>query len=234
MVKRTTHRVAHWSMLSNAYGDGTIPKSFNTGSNNEGSPNTGSPNTGSPSTGSPNKESPGKGSTSTDIPGTGSPSKGSPKKDRTGSPSMDIPGTGRGSLNEALTTQVATEVAVGALRLTFSKQAMRSGVTVWWQGRGSLSSGGSSNGGSSYGYSSHVDSGSKAGGVSCAQVKFFGKAGCQGKEVDSMVNTATAAKSPSTKKKLRSWASVASVLCAVPEQQKEDTPQQPHQTGVTP
>ncbi|CAI5977030.1 unnamed protein product, partial [Closterium sp. NIES-64] len=113
------------------------------------------------------------------------------------------------------------------------KAARGRSLQVWWKGRG-----GSSYGGSSYGYASNVDSGStgggKAGGVSCSQVKLFGKGGCQGKEVDCLVNSnSTAVMSPSTKKKLPQGASVASVLCAVPEQPKEepqpkeDTPQQP-------
>ncbi|CAI5458204.1 unnamed protein product [Closterium sp. Yama58-4] len=166
----------------------------NTGSPSKGNPSKGSPSTDIPNTGSPNKGSPGKGSPGTDIPNTGSPNKGSPGK---GSPGTDIPNTG--SPSEASSTQVATEVAVGGLRLTFSKQrcvsvpkkARRSSVTVWWHGRG-----GTSNGGYGYGYSSRVDPGSAAGSVAgsawCAQVKFFRKGGCQGEEVDSVVNPGAA------------------------------------------
>ncbi|CAI5485255.1 unnamed protein product [Closterium sp. Naga37s-1] len=51
-------------------------------------------------------------------------------------------------------------------------------------------------------------------GLYCSQIKFFEKGGCQGTELDSMVNLSnTGAKFPSNKKALRKWASVASVLC---------------------
>ncbi|CAI5534139.1 unnamed protein product [Closterium sp. Naga37s-1] len=182
--------MAHRNLLSAMYGDGTVPKSPDKGNTNEGSPDKGSPSKGSPST------------------STGSASE-APSK---------------GTTSEAPSMQVATEVAVGGLRLTFSKQrcvsvpkkaARQRNVKVWWQGRA-----GSSNGGSGYGgyggHSSYGGPGSKARGVpgvACEQIQFFGGSGCQGKEVDSMVNpgTTAAAKVPSSEKKISKWASVASV-----------------------
>ncbi|CAI5458192.1 unnamed protein product, partial [Closterium sp. Yama58-4] len=110
---------------------------------------------------------------------------------------------------------VATEVDVGTSRLSFSakrcvsvpKKAMRSNVTVWWKGSDPSSSAG--------GASSSPGSGSAAKGVQCAQVKFFGKAGCKGKAVDNAVNPRTAGMLlfPSSEKTVSKWASVASVLC---------------------
>ncbi|CAI5514436.1 unnamed protein product, partial [Closterium sp. Naga37s-1] len=114
------------------------------------------------------------------------------------------------------TSGVTTTVLLGAARLSFSKQrcmsvgkkAGRKSVKVWWNGRGGSSS---------------VGSGGEATGVACSQVKFFGKRGCQGKVVDSMVNPGTTdAMFPSSEKKLRKGASVASVQCDVPEQQQEE------------
>ncbi|CAI5458193.1 unnamed protein product [Closterium sp. Yama58-4] len=192
-----------------------------------------------------------------------------PKSTSTGSTSTGSSSTG--STSEAPTMQVATEVEVGGLQWSFSKQrcvsvpkeAARQGtVKVWWTGGGGSSNGaysghsassywGASNGGSSKGgYLSHIgsgyggsskgefsghmgsgygglsyggssygglsyggysghrnsgyggsahtgssnggssnsDSSSEAQGVPCAQVKFFGEEGCQGEEVDSVVN----------------------------------------------
>ncbi|CAI5467143.1 unnamed protein product [Closterium sp. Yama58-4] len=114
------------------------------------------------------------------------------------------------------TSGVSTTVVLGTARLSFSRQrcvsmpkkAGRKSVKVWWNGRGGLS---------------NVGSGGEATGVACSQVKLFGKRGCQGKVVDSMVNPGmTEAMFPSSETKLRKGASVASVLCNVPEQQQEE------------
>ncbi|CAI5534152.1 unnamed protein product, partial [Closterium sp. Naga37s-1] len=132
-------------------------------------------------------------STTTDST-TGTPADGG------GSLADGIPNPTRSILNEGSPLQFATTVAVGKARLSFgsqrcvnvSKKARGKGAQVWWKGANS-----------------------KAKGFSCSQIKFFGKGGCQGEELDSMVNpgTATAAKFPSNKKALSNWASVASVLC---------------------
>ncbi|CAI5458232.1 unnamed protein product [Closterium sp. Yama58-4] len=66
--------------------------------------------------------------------------------------------------------------------------------------------------------SSKVDSGSgsKPGAISCSQIKFFEKARCQGKEVDSMVQPATPAGEFSfSGKSILTSAPMLSVLCTV-------------------
>ncbi|CAI7896782.1 unnamed protein product [Closterium sp. NIES-54] len=127
-----------------------------------------------------------------------------------------------GSTSGVSVLPVTTTVVLGPAQLTFSKQRCASvpkkavkqrNAQVWWSGpKGS----------------SKANSGGKATGVACSQVKFFGKDGCQGKEIDSMANPGTTTAVKNTKKQLQKGVSVASVLCALPEQQqKEDSPQQP-------
>ncbi|CAI5534150.1 unnamed protein product [Closterium sp. Naga37s-1] len=118
---------------------------------------------------------------------------------------------------------VATEVEVGATRLSFSskrcvsvaKKAMRRNVTVWWKGSDPSSSSAGGGSGSAAGSTAGSAAGGTAKGVQCAQVKFFGKAGCKGKALDSAVNPRTAGMLlfPSSEKAISKWASVASVLC---------------------
>ncbi|CAI5514440.1 unnamed protein product, partial [Closterium sp. Naga37s-1] len=118
--------------------------------------------------------------------------------------------------------QVATEVELGATRLSFSskrcvsvtKKVMRSNVTVWWKGSDPSSS--SSGSGSTAGGTAGSTAGGTAKGVQCAQVKFFKKAGCKGTALDSVGNPRTAGDTspfPSSGKAVSKWASVLSVLC---------------------
>ncbi|CAI5514431.1 unnamed protein product [Closterium sp. Naga37s-1] len=127
-----------------------------------------------------------------------------------------------GSTSGVSVLPVTTTVVLGPAQLTFSKQRCASvpkkavkqrNAQVWWSGpKGS----------------SKANSGGKATGVACSQVKFFGKDGCQGKEIDSMANPGTTTAVKNTKKQLQKGVFVASVLCALPEQQqKENSPQQP-------
>ncbi|CAI5988024.1 unnamed protein product, partial [Closterium sp. NIES-64] len=122
--------------------------------------------------------------------------------------------------------QVATEVEVGATRLSFSskrcvsvtKKAMRRNVTVWWKGSdpSSSSAGGGSSSSAGSGSAAGSTAGSAAKGVQCAQVKFFKKGGCKGTALDSVVNPRTAGDTstfPCSGKAVSKWASVLSVLC---------------------
>ncbi|CAI5506414.1 unnamed protein product, partial [Closterium sp. Naga37s-1] len=113
--------------------------------------------------------------------------------------------------------QVATAVALGvaAAQLNFTtrqlcvsvdkkaqkalKSAKKKSAAVWWKGGGPSGSGASS---------------SASAGGQCARVKFFGKDGCQGPPLDSIVNPRTPGSTlPSTQKDILKLASVASVLC---------------------
>ncbi|CAI5535673.1 unnamed protein product, partial [Closterium sp. Naga37s-1] len=74
------------------------------------------------------------------------------------------------------------------------KSAKKKSAAVWWKGTGA--------------------SGSASAGGQCARVKFFGKDGCQGPPLDSIVNPRTPGSTlPSTQKDIPKLASVASVLC---------------------
>ncbi|CAI5522988.1 unnamed protein product [Closterium sp. Naga37s-1] len=107
------------------------------------------------------------------------------------------------------------QLCVGVDKKTMKalKSAKKKSATVWWKGRGGSGSGGSGSGGSGSG-GSGFSSGSPSTGGQCAQVKFFGKDGCQGPALDSIVNPLTPGSTfASTEKDILKWASVASVLC---------------------
>ncbi|CAI5512313.1 unnamed protein product [Closterium sp. Naga37s-1] len=101
------------------------------------------------------------------------------------------------SLAEPASSKVTARarVSFGSQRcVAVPKKARGKSAQVWWNGPGGSSS--------------------KAKGFACSQIKFFGKGGCHGRELDSMVNPgSTTAKFPSNKKTLSKWAPLASVLC---------------------
>ncbi|CAI5485254.1 unnamed protein product, partial [Closterium sp. Naga37s-1] len=220
-----THRVAHRSMLKDSYGAGKEKDAQDTlteTASSKVSARVVLETTTSSTTGSTAPPADGGGSLADGIPSptrskvtarvfetsqearvvletTTSSTTGAPA-DGGGSLADGIPSPTRSTLDLGSPLQFATTVAVGKARLSFgsqrcvnvSKKARGKGAQVWWKGANS-----------------------KAKGFSCSQIKFFGQGGCQGTELDSMVNpgTATAAKFPSNKKTLSQWASVASILC---------------------